>query len=77
MRAPLARVVDDDDGELVAALQLAQVGEQRRDLAGDVLVDAVQADEGIEDEEPGPQRGDGVGERLAGRSRGRAAATAR
>ena len=29
-------------------MQRAQIGEQGRDLAADVLVDAVQADEGIE-----------------------------
>jgi hypothetical protein len=31
------------------AVQLAQIGEQRGDLAGNVFVDAVQADEGVED----------------------------
>jgi hypothetical protein len=44
----LLGVVDDDDGDAVAALQLAQIGEQRRDLAAGVLVDAMQAYEGIE-----------------------------
>ena len=43
--------MDDADGQAVAALQLAQEGEQRRHLAAEVLVDAMQADEGIEDEE--------------------------
>ena len=55
-------MVDDDYRELVATLQVAQVREQRGDLAGGVLVDAVQAYEGIEDEEPRPQGGDGGGE---------------
>ena len=40
-------------------MQLAQVGEQRGDLAADVLVDAMESDERIEDEEDGPQGGDG------------------
>ena len=53
--AALARVVDEHDGAAEAALQLAQVGEQRRDLGGGVLVDAVQAHEGVEDDEPRPQ----------------------
>jgi hypothetical protein len=44
-------MVDDADSQAVAALQLAQEGEQRRHLAAEVLVDAMQADEGIEDEE--------------------------
>jgi len=37
----LARVVDEDDGDGKSALQLAQIGEQRGDLAGNVFVDAV------------------------------------
>src|SRR6202453_366930 len=48
----LAGVMDQDDGEAVSPLQLAQVSEQRGDFAADVLVDAMQADEGIEDEQP-------------------------
>ena len=47
-------MVDDDDGEAVATLQLAQECEERGHLAADVLVDAMQADEGVEDEEPRP-----------------------
>ena len=35
----LPGVVDDDDGELVPTLQIAQVREQRSHFAGDVLVD--------------------------------------
>jgi hypothetical protein len=31
----------EDDGDAIAALELAQIREQRRDLAGEVLVDAV------------------------------------
>ena len=52
-------VMHQDDGDAVSALEFAQVGEQRRDLAGGVLVDAVQADEGVEDEQAGPQLRDG------------------
>jgi hypothetical protein len=40
--------VHEHDGDVVAALELAQVREQRRDLAGVVLVDAVQADERVQ-----------------------------
>jgi hypothetical protein len=42
----LSGVMDEDDSEAMAALQLAQIGEQRRDVAA--LVDAVQARERIE-----------------------------
>ena len=45
----LLGVVDDDDGDGVAALQLAQIGEQRHHFAAGVLIDAMQAHEGIED----------------------------
>ena len=53
-------MVDDGDSEAVAALQLAQEGEQRRHFAADVLVDAMQADEGIEDKQARLQPGDGL-----------------
>jgi len=56
--AVLAGVVDDDDGEVVLALQLAQVGEQARDVAGVVLVEPVQAYEGVEQEHAGRALGD-------------------
>ena len=55
----LLGVVDDDDGDGVAALQLAQIGEQRRHFAAGVLIDAVQAHEGIEDEQARAPLGDG------------------
>jgi len=54
----LLRVVDDDDGDAVAALQLAQIGEQRRDLAAGVLVDVMQAYEGIEHRQARRELGD-------------------
>ena len=54
-----AGVMDQHDREREAALQLAQVGEQRGDLRGGVLIDAMQADEGIEDEQERAEGGDG------------------
>jgi hypothetical protein len=55
----LPGVMDEDDGEAIAALQIAQVGERLGDLAADILADAVQADEWIE-EHSGLQPGDGL-----------------
>ena len=55
-------MVHDEHGDAVAALQLAQPGEEGRDLAAGVLVDAVQPHERIEDEQTGPQPVDGLGE---------------
>ena len=43
-------MVDDGDGELMLALEVAQKGEQGSDLGGRILVDAMQADEGVEDQ---------------------------
>ena len=59
MAGALLGVVDDDDGDGVAALQLAQTGEQRRHFAAGVLIDAMQAHEGIEDEQARAPFGDG------------------
>src|SRR5271165_6876261 len=56
----LPGVMDDGDGDGMASLQSAQEGEQRCDVAADVLVDAMQADERIEDQEPRPEGGDGL-----------------
>ena len=53
------------DGDGVATLQFAQEGEQRRDIAADILVDAMQAHERIEDEQPRLQPGDGLIETCA------------
>jgi hypothetical protein len=55
-------MVDDEDGDAMAPLQLVQVRKQRRDFASGVFVDAVQPHEGIEDQQPWLQAGDGVGE---------------
>jgi hypothetical protein len=46
----LACVMRDEDGEREATLEVAQAREQRRDLGADILVDAMQAHEGVEDE---------------------------
>ena len=69
-------MVDEHDGNGMAALQFAQIGEQRCDLAAGVLIDAVQAYEGIENEQPRLQLGDGLVEaaRSASRSRRRVGA---
>ena len=49
----------------VAALQLAQIGEQRRDLPRRVLVDAMQAHERIEHHQARREDGDGLVEAFA------------
>ena len=41
-------MMDDEHGDAKSTLELPQIGEQRRDLAAGVLVDAVQAHEGVE-----------------------------
>jgi hypothetical protein len=56
----LAEVVHQHQSELIATLDLAEVAEQRGDLAGVVLVAAVQPDEGVEDQEPWAMRFDGL-----------------
>ena len=61
----LAGVMNQEDGQLELALEFAQVGEQRGDLGGVVLIDPVQADQGIEDQQAGLELLDGVGEALA------------
>ena len=53
-------MVDDGDGDGVAPLQFAQEGEQRGDVAADILVDAMQTHERIEDQQPWPEGGDGL-----------------
>ena len=57
--------MNQEHGQLELALQLAQEGQERGNLSGVVLVDAVQADQGIEDEQAGLELLDGVGEALA------------
>ena len=48
--AVLACVVDDGDGDIERALDLAQVREYSGDIAGVIFVDAVKPDEGVEEE---------------------------
>ena len=52
--AALSCVVDQQHGGLEAALDIAQKAEDGGDLGDGVLVDAVQADQGVEDHEAGP-----------------------
>ncbi len=56
----LPGMVDDGDGDGMAPLQFTQEGEQWGDVAADILVDAMQADEWIEDQQPRPEGGDGL-----------------
>ena len=62
--AALSRVVDEEDGALEASLQAAQAVKDGRDLADGVFVGAVEADEGVEDEQAGSDALDGLGEAL-------------
>jgi len=55
----LLGMMDDRDGDGITPLQFAQEGQQRRDVAAEVFIDAVQTDERIEDEQPRLQPGDG------------------
>ena len=56
----LPGVMDNGDGCGVSPLQFAQKGEQRCYVTADVLVDAMQADERIEDQQPRFERGDSL-----------------
>ena len=53
-------MMDERHGDGVAALQFAQEGKQRGYVATDILVDAMQAHERIEDEKARLQPGDGL-----------------
>ena len=48
--------MDQQHGEVELTLQFTQVPQQRRDLFGCIFVGAVQADEGIQDQEHGLDR---------------------
>lgn len=61
-RAVLAGVMDDEDGDVELPLKGAEIAEESGDLAGVVLVDAVESNEGIEDEEAGSATADGIAE---------------
>jgi hypothetical protein len=50
----LPDVVYEADGEVELALEAAEEAEEVADVCGGVLVSAVEADEGVEDEESGP-----------------------
>ena len=58
----LPGVMDDEHGSAMPALQLAQEGQQRGDLAAGILVDAVQPHERVEDQQARLQSCDGLGE---------------
>lgn len=58
----LSSVVDESDGELELALQVAEETQEAGDFGGVVFIDAVKADEGVEQEELGLKFSDGVGE---------------
>src|SRR2546425_2905740 len=64
MGSSLAGMVNEQHGHLEAALEMAQVAEHGGHLGRDVLVDAVQADERIEHEQPRPEPLDGLRSRL-------------
>lgn len=55
----------DDDGRTVAALKVPEIREQRRDLSGNVFVDAMKAHEGIEDEQAGTELTHGLSQAAA------------
>ena len=63
--AALAGVVDQQDRGLEASLDVAQEAEDGGDLRDGILVDAVEADEGVEDEEAGPDALHGLDQALA------------
>ena len=69
----LPGVMDDGDGDGAASLQSTEEGEQRGDLAADILIDAMQAHERIEDQEPRLEGGDG----FLGRTRSGSASRSR
>jgi len=56
----LLSVMNDQHGDGVAPLQFSQIREQRRDFATGVLIDAMQAHKGIEDEETRFELGNGL-----------------
>ena len=63
--AALAGVMDQQDGGLDAALEVAQEAEDGGDIRDSVLVDAVEADQGVEDQEARPDARHGVLQALA------------
>jgi hypothetical protein len=53
-RSILAHVMDDDDGEVVSALDLSQEREEFGDIAGKILIFSMKAHQGIEQEQSRP-----------------------
>ena len=45
-------VVDDDNGEMKQTLELTEVGENGSDIGRRIFVDTVEANEGVEEQEP-------------------------
>ena len=60
-----SHVVDDHDGKIVSALELAQEGEQLGDIAGVVFIFAVKAHQGVEQQQAWLEVVEGVVESLA------------
>lgn len=56
----LGHVMDDDEGEVVAAVEFAEEAEEAGDVGGAVLVEAVKADQGIEEQEAGLEGREGL-----------------
>ena len=55
-------MVDQEDGQVEVSLEGAQVGQQCGDLHGGVFIEAVQADEGVQDQQTGPVCFNGCGQ---------------
>ena len=53
-------MMDENDGDGMPPLQVPQIGEQWRHLAADVLIDLMEADEGVKDEQARFQTCDGL-----------------
>jgi len=53
-------MMHEENSETVASLQFSQIGQERRDLAAGILIDPVQPHERIQDQQTGPEIGDGL-----------------
>ena len=60
-----ACVVHEQGGAVVFSLEIAQEAQEGCDFAGGVFIDAVEAYEGVEDEEAGLEVTDGIVEQVA------------
>ena len=58
--AAFGHVVDEDDSQLMAAVEFAQKAQQSGDVGGAVFVEAVQPDQRIEQQQSGAQGAEGV-----------------